>query len=224
MSRKTRLAGAFALAATIGFTAIGVAGSGAFAQDEALGTQIVAATDLPFAEEATANGERAAVRFVAEEIVQPLPEPAGAIDVDRVAVEASSLDELVSSIVAEGELSDDMRCLAGAVYFESRGEPLAGQLAVARVVVNRAESDDFPSSYCGVVYQRSQFSFIRNGRMPQINASSQAWQRARAIAQIAHEELWDSPTKGALYFHANYVNPRWRLTRIGQVSSHIFYR
>jgi spore germination cell wall hydrolase CwlJ-like protein len=75
-----------------------------------------------------------------------------------------------------------------------------------------------------VVYQRAQFSFVRGGRMPAIDTSSSAWRNAKAIARIAHEGLWDSPAEGALFFHAKYVNPRWRLTRVAQVSTHIFYR
>src|SRR3546814_1697830 len=69
-------------------------------------------------------------------------------------------------------IDPELRCLAGAVYFESRGESLAGQLAVAHVIINRAESGRFPSSYCGVVHQRSQFSFVRGGKMPSIRESS----------------------------------------------------
>src|SRR3546814_1401361 len=80
----------------------------------------------------------------------------------------------------------------GAVYFESKGETLAGQLAVARVVINRSQSGDFPDSICGVVYQPSQFSFIRDGRMPSIKTGSRAWHRAIAIAQIALNDSWDS--------------------------------
>jgi len=220
MSRSTRLAGAFALAAMLGFTAIGATGSGAFAQDETLGT-----TAQQPADQAAADTDgSSAVRFVSEEIVQPLPGETGAGD-DQLASDANSLTELVDSIeLVDGEMSKDMECLAGAIYFESRGEPLEGQLAVGRVIVNRAESDRFPSSYCGVVYQRSQFSFVRGGKMPAISTSSDAWRKAKAVARIAHEGLWDSPAKGALFFHASYVKPRWRLTRVGQVSRHIFYR
>src|SRR3546814_3191432 len=79
-----------------------------------------------------------------------------------------SSDLLVQAQVVPAELDPELKCLAGAVYFESKGETLAGQLAVARVVINRSQSGDFPDSICGVVYQPSQFSFIRDGRMPSI--------------------------------------------------------
>ena len=77
-----------------------------------------------------------------------------------------SLRELVHRSPPRAKLSEELHCLAGAVYFGSRGEPLDGQLAVAQVIVNRAEDRRFPSSYCGVVFQRSQFSFVKGGSMP----------------------------------------------------------
>jgi spore germination cell wall hydrolase CwlJ-like protein len=123
-------------------------------------------------------------------------------------------------------LSREMECLAGAVYFEARGEPLAGQLAVAEVIINRSESGAFPSDYCGVVFQRSQFSFVRGGRMPTINRNSAAWTKAAAIARIAHEGLWGSAADKALYFHARSVHPGWSHSKVAltTINSHIFYR
>lgn len=223
MRFNTRQASALALAAMVGFTIIGAAGSGAFAQDDLVGEQTEEAATEPLAGEGQAdNGGQ--VRFVSREVIQKLPGEGGQEEAAHVAPSARSLEELVATFPTEGELSSDMHCLAGAIYFESRGEPLAGQLAVGEVIVNRSESERFPDSYCGVVYQRGQFSFVRSGRMPAINTSSDAWRRARAIARIAHEGLWESPAEGALFFHATHVNPRWRLTRIGQVNRHIFYR
>lgn len=162
------------------------------------------------------------VEFVANEVVQPLPvEETVAPDSQN----AGSLRELVG-MVAPSEFSEQMQCLAGAVYFEARGEPLAGQLAVAQVVINRAEDRRFPASYCGVVYQRAQFSFVKNGRMPRIRSNSGAWNRAKSIAKIAHEGMWESEARDAVYFHAKYVRPSWsrRKTRTAQIDSHIFYR
>ena len=123
-------------------------------------------------------------------------------------------------------MSRELRCLAQAVYFESRGEPLAGQLAVAQVVINRADHHRFPDDYCSVVTQRAQFSFVRGGRIPDPNAASKAWQRARAIARIAHRELWDSEADDALYFHATHVSPRWARSKTARahIDTHIFYR
>ncbi|MGD9665349.1 MAG: cell wall hydrolase [Novosphingobium sp.] len=169
--------------------------------------------------------------FSAQAVVQPLPENYGKEPVETAdetasdaTVDADSLAELVAMTPTDQQLSQNMQCLAGAIYFESKGEPLEGQLAVGRVIVNRADSGRFPSSYCGVVFQRSQFSFVRGGKMPRINKSSRAWREAKAIAQIANDGTWDSPAKGALFFHARYVSPGWRLQRVAIVENHVFYR
>ncbi|MFC4291320.1 cell wall hydrolase [Sphingorhabdus arenilitoris] len=139
-------------------------------------------------------------------------------------ISASSLRELVRAQNTDIALTEEERCLAGTIFFESKGESLAGQLAVAKVVLARKNSGRFPSSICGVVYQKSQFSFIRGGRMPKINTSKQSWRNAVAIAQIALNDAWDSPVEGALFFHAKRVRPGWRLTRLGSIDNHIFYR
>jgi len=136
-----------------------------------------------------------------------------------------SLAQLVSEHSSASTADAEHDCLAGAVYFESKGEPLEGQLAVAEVVINRANSGRFPSSYCGVVTQKRQFSFVRGGRIPAIRRSSPAWRKAVAIARIAARDLADSTVSNALFFHARYVSPNWRgLTRMAAVGNHIFYR
>jgi spore germination cell wall hydrolase CwlJ-like protein len=139
-------------------------------------------------------------------------------------ISASSLPELVRLQDISEPLDSEERCLAGAVYFESKGESLAGQLAVARVVIARAKSGRFPTTLCGVVYQKSQFSFVRGGGMPPIATGSTHWRNAVAISRIALENSWKSPVEGALFFHARHVSPGWRLTRIGSIDNHIFYR
>jgi hypothetical protein len=83
-----------------------------------------------------------------------------------------------------------------------QSESLAGQLAVARVIVARSQSGRYPASYCGVVYQPSQFSFVRGHTMPAINHASRFWANAARIAVIADQGSWKSPVEGALFFHA----------------------
>ena len=150
-----------------------------------------------------------------EDVAAPEPKPAP--------VTADSLAELVAATPKPAEIDAELRCLAGAVYFESRGESLPGQLAVAHVVINRAQSGRFPKSLCGVVHQKSQFSFVRGGKMPAIRNAAQ-WNNAVAIAQIARDGSWKNHAPGALFFHARYVSPGWRKTRIAQIDNHIFYR
>lgn len=159
--------------------------------------------------------------FVSREVIQPLADTTAA-----PAPVAASLAELVAQIDTSHPLSEEMQCLAGAVYFEARGEPLAGQLAVAQVIINRTEDGRFARSYCGVVAQPGQFSFMRGSRMPQIREGSAAWARARAIAEIAHQGLWQSEADDAVFFHARYVKPGWseRKQRLAQINTHIFYR
>lgn len=152
---------------------------------------------------------------------------APSIDIDEDAqgpANPSSLEDLVAAQPAGDDLSPEMRCLAGAIYFESGHESLAGQLAVGRVIVARTRSGRFPTSYCGVVYQHSQFSFIHRKGMPSIDRGSRRWQNSVAIARIADAGSAPSPVEGALFFHAARVSPRWHLQRIAQIDNHIFYR
>ena len=150
-----------------------------------------------------------------EDDVAPEPKPAP--------VTADSLAELVAATPKPADIDPELRCLAGAVYFESRGESLVGQLAVAHVVINRAKSGRFPTSLCGVVHQKSQFSFVRGGKMPAVREGS-LWSNAVAIAQIARDGSWKTQAPGALFFHARHVSPGWRKARIAQIDNHIFYR
>ena len=151
------------------------------------------------------------------------PQPRN-LPTDDDAISASSLVELVNAQDVVDSLSNEEHCLAGAVYFESKGESLTGQLAVARVILARANSGRFPKTLCGVVFQKSQFSFVRGADMPPIATGSKNWRHAVAISKIALNDSWKSPVEGALFFHARHVSPGWRLTRIGSIDNHIFYR
>ena len=121
------------------------------------------------------------------------------------------------------DMSDDIACLAGAVFFESRGEPLAGQLAVAEVILNRSRSGRFPPSVCGVVTQPGQFSFVRGGHVPEPSSGAD-YRTAVAVARVALADAWDSPAEGAMYFHAARVAPGWSRARVAAIGHHIFYR
>jgi spore germination cell wall hydrolase CwlJ-like protein len=141
------------------------------------------------------------------------------------AVAGLNLDARVAAALAADPGSDEENCLANAVYFEARGESLEGQLAVAEVVMNRAASGLYPTSYCGVVRQRSQFSFVRRGQMPAADRASEAWQRAVAIARVAEEGAMRILPDTVLWYHARYVAPRWRrhLAESARIGLHIFY-
>ena len=155
------------------------------------------------------------------------PQPETDTDADEEAAPAPARD--LPGLVAQYRASDagsrELECLAAGIYYESKSEPLAGQLAVGQVIANRANSGRrFPSSYCGVLFQRGQFSFVRGHSYPAVPRSSRQWQTAVAMAQIVDQQLHESAVPGALFFHAKRVQPRWRLTRVGSVGNHIFYR
>ncbi len=150
---------------------------------------------------------------------------------DQVTAPQPAVDrsEDLASMVAELRGSDpgshQLECLATGIYFESKSEPLAGQLAVGQVIANRASSGGrFPSTYCRVLFQRGQFSFIHGGPLPHVSHDSRQWQTAVAVAKIVDEGLKNPQVGDALFFHARYVSPGWHLKRVASIGNHIFFR
>lgn len=197
--------------------------------------QPVGNAQLAQAAAATASAATsAAVSSVAGSMIQSMP--AGTLTASiapDVAKEAAWLYQngwplyaLVERYSAGAPLNEEANCLATAVYFEARGETLEGQLAVARVVMNRAASGKYPPSWCGTVKQPWQFSFVRNGEFPHVDTGSDAWRKAQAITRVAIANVVPTLSNDVLWYHANYVAPSWgrRLTRVQQIGAHIFYR
>lgn len=149
----------------------------------------------------------------------PAPAPAPAT------VPTTNLSQLVMAYAGTQTSDREQECLANAVYFEARSEPIEGQLAVAEVVLNRAASGRYPTDLCAVITQKAQFSFIQRGRFPRADRRSEAWKKAVAIANIARQKLAGSLPSSVLWYHATYVSPSWgkRLTRQTQIGLHIFY-
>ena len=135
----------------------------------------------------------------------------------------AGLEGLVGDKLASATRDDEHECLAASVYFESKGQPVAGQLAVAETILNRVTSGRFPRSACGVVKQRGQFGFVRGGRLPSVPRASQAWKQAVAIAAIAREKLWREVAADALYFNTGRA-PSPGLIRVARFGAQIFYR
>lgn len=169
---------------------------------------------LNAAQTATAHAQPAVQAELQKAVIQ-------ATDVDDASY--ASLSDAVESQEDAGALDDETNCLATSIYYESKGEPLSGQLAVAHVILNRTESGRFPRSVCGVVKQRGQFAFVRNGQLPTAPHGAQ-WNEAVAVAKVAIHDLWKSPAPGALYFHARYVRPNWRMAKVAALGNHVFYR
>ena len=125
----------------------------------------------------------------------------------------------------------ERRCLAIAIYFEARGEPVRGQVAVGQVIMNRVRSPLFPETICAVVYQGQmqkgcQFSFTCDGHTDNPRNDDQ-WALAQDIAkQITAGELWLPEVGYSTFYHANYVNPYWAgsMSQIDKIGRHIFYK
>jgi spore germination cell wall hydrolase CwlJ-like protein len=138
---------------------------------------------------------------------------------------SGDLSTMVAQLRGPDAGSRELECLATGIYFESKGEPLAGQLAVGKVIANRAQSGGrFPGTYCGVLFQRGQFSFVHGGHLPGVAHSNKQWQTAVAIARIVDQDLQESVAGSALFFHARYVAPGWHLKRVASIGNHVFYR
>jgi spore germination cell wall hydrolase CwlJ-like protein len=130
------------------------------------------------------------------------------------------------------EVEQSLDCLAINIYREAGNEPFEGKVAVAQVTLNRTESGKFPDTVCGVVYQKNkfmekivcQFSWYcdRIHRTRPINR--QSYDESYTVAKKVLLEGFRLPSlEDALYYHADYVNPNWRLKRITKIGNHIFY-
>jgi spore germination cell wall hydrolase CwlJ-like protein len=124
-----------------------------------------------------------------------------------------------------------MSCLAEALYFEARGEPIKGQLAVGEVILNRVEDTRYPSSICKVVNQGTgrrfacQFTYTCDGKLETVH-ERKPYEMALKIAKILLTTHERKLTRGSTHYHSNYVNPKWskKFERVAKFGRHIFYR
>jgi len=130
---------------------------------------------------------------------------------------------------AKLESDSEFTCLKEALYFESRGENIKGQFAVAEVILNRVDSPAFPNSVCGVVAQGNsqacQFSYNCDGKAEVMHEAG-AEELASRIAKVMLEGAPRSLTAGATHFHTRAVNPRWSRVyeKTASIGAHLFYR
>lgn len=143
---------------------------------------------------------------------------------------------LLTPFANADEFYSEEQCLALNIYHEARSESLAGQYAVADVVLNRVESKHFPNSVCGVVKQaqlweghpvrnRCQFSWYCDGKSDK-PIEKDAWYRSLEVAQsILYANRFRGITEGANHYHTQYVDPSWnrKMRLIGSIGDHIFY-
>lgn len=141
-------------------------------------------------------------------------------------VSASSLDN-----GKKADYSPDLHCLAQNIYFEARGEPMVGKVAVGHVVLNRAADRRWPRRVCSVIKQggykkrhRCQFSWWCDGRSDQ-PVNRVAWKESLHVAKMIKMGVANDPTNGALWYHAVSVMPAWakKLDRYARIGQHIFY-
>lgn len=155
--------------------------------------------------------------------------------ISRQHLRANLADLVIAALPQALQVPDtETLCLTNAIYFEARGEPLDGQMAVAQVVVNRQHDWRYPDNICGVVFEHKaqaaatgcQFSFTCDGT-PLTIRNPKAWLIARAVAEVALTGTAPDVTGGrATHYHATWVAPAWsaQLQPTRVIGSHIFYR
>ena len=141
---------------------------------------------------------------------------------------------LLYQFIQERVLTHEINCLALNVYYESRGEPRAGQHAVAKVTLNRVASSRYPSTICDVVYEQNwskylkryvgAFSWTELDEVPKPRGAS--WSLAWRIAETVYEQKDKKLLHGALFFHTKNILPHWARKKkpVAKIGQHIFYR
>lgn len=160
------------------------------------------------------------------------------IQFKKLNAEASTQNVIKASYTNfTSDIKEELRCLAENIYFEARNEPVEGMLAVAFVTMNRVESPNYPNTICGVVKQKirttCQFSWYCESTPHHISTNRLLTSDTNrvyneilklSIMFYANYENMNDLTKGALFYHADYVNPRWRnVQKTTQIGRHIFY-
>ena len=234
-----KLIGGRAASAVIGLFMLAIGSSEASAQNLASNLNVPAAVralDVDQSARALGTAAVATQASLTSAVISTVKQPAQTVSASLPAsinAEAAWLYKagwplyaLVDRYSTGAALSEEANCIATAVYFEARGEALEGQLAVARVIMNRAASGQYPSSWCSVVKQPAQFSFVRHGQFPTINTASAAWAKAQGVTRLAMSNVIPSLSDDVLWYHADYVNPSWghRLSMAQKIGAHIFYR
>lgn len=125
-------------------------------------------------------------------------------------------------------IDEAIDCLTQNIYFEARGEPVLGQIAVGYVTLNRIKHPEFPDTVCDVVRERTrhncQFSWYCDGRSDVLPKTAQV-EQLRVLATVILTEQLRDPTNGALFFHAGSISPRWaKAEKAIEIGNHVFYR
>jgi spore germination cell wall hydrolase CwlJ-like protein len=140
--------------------------------------------------------------------------------------------EIDPDYMTASEVEKSLDCLAMNVYREAGHEPFEGKVAVAQVTLNRVNSNKFPRDVCAVVYQKTrftervicQFSWYCDSKHRNRPVDDEAYEESYRVAKMVFlEDFKLESIENALYYHADYVNPNWKLKRIAKIGTHIFY-
>ena len=140
--------------------------------------------------------------------------------------------QLPTDYITAAQRTQELECLTRNIYWEAASEPFEGKVAVAQVTLNRMESKKFPSTVCGVVQQKNviydkvicQFSWMCEGSYKTKPVYYPLWKESEEVAKKVLLEGFRLPSlKKALFYHADYVSPGWKLPRIEKIGRHIFY-
>jgi spore germination cell wall hydrolase CwlJ-like protein len=140
---------------------------------------------------------------------------------------------VTNDVVTIKDRERQLDCLARNIYYEAGHEPFEGKVAVAQVTMNRAADSRFPSDVCGVVFQKNvfmekvvcQFSWYCDSAVKLRPVNGPAYKESYEVAKkVLLEGFRLDILKNAMYYHADYVNPKWGKPKIGQIGRHIFYR
>lgn len=138
----------------------------------------------------------------------------------------------MSAVTAEVR-NRQLECLTKNIYYEAGGEPFEGKVAVAQVTINRSESGQFPNDVCKVIYQKNvvyervfcQFSWYCENPNRQTPRNAAAYIESEKVARQVLLEGFRLPSlKGALYFHAKHLNPKWDKEKVATIGGHVFYK
>ncbi len=144
----------------------------------------------------------------------------------------SGIESMPAGYVSASEKIKQLDCLTRNIYWEAASEPFEGKVAVAQVTMNRLESGRFGDSVCGVIYQKNvvyqkvicQFSWVCETTHKVKPVHQPLWKESELVAKKVLLENFRLPgLKEALYYHADYVSPGWKLPKIDQIGRHIFY-
>lgn len=139
---------------------------------------------------------------------------------------------LPDSYVSAAQRTQELECLTKNIYWEAANEPFEGKVGVAQVTLNRVQSGKFANSVCGVVYQKNvfyqkvvcQFSWYCEGNHKTRAIHRPLWNESEEVAKKVLLEGFRLPAlKDALFYHADYISPGWKLPKIEQIGRHIFY-